>query len=171
MNVSNKIVRISGGLIFVCMLLAASSCGSQKTLVSDEDKEIIREQSKKGNKNLYKEVNAWLGTPYKYGGNTRKGTDCSGFVVSVYQAVYGKKLYRSSYQIYDNNCKPIKKKNLEEGDLVFFSSKKGKRIDHVGIYLKNNKFAHATTRRGVIISDMDETYWYNTFVAAGRVDM
>lgn len=167
-------------VISLCAILAGTSCSSKKSVAYEDDWQISKVQKnreekeknkhKGGNKNLYKEVDSWLGTPYKYGGNTKSGTDCSGFVVSVYSKVYGKKLYRSSYQIYDNNCEPIKKRDLREGDLVFFASKKGRRIDHVGIYLKNNKFAHATNSRGVIISDLDERYWANSFVAAGRVE-
>lgn len=150
-----------------------TSCSSQKKITEIDNTEFtVIENHKKdySNKELYKEVESWLGTPYKYGGQTRNGTDCSGLVVEIYKAVYNKKLYRSSYNIYEKNCMPIKKKELKEGDLVFFiTTKNGKRINHVGLYLKDNKFIHSTTKRGVIITDLSENYYEKHFVAAGRV--
>lgn len=156
--------------------LLETSCSSQKHVANNSSNDINsivinNNTSLKGNsKKLYKEVDAWLGTPYKYGGQSKNGTDCSGLVVELYKAVYNKKLYRSSYEIYEKNCNPIKKKELREGDLVFFiTNKNGKRINHVGLYLKDNKFIHSTTQRGVIITDLLENYYVKHFVAAGRV--
>ena len=72
--------------------------------------------------------------------------------------------------MYDKNCEKISKENLMEGDLVFFkTSKKRQRINHVGLYLKNNKFLHSSVKKGVIISDLTEPYYRNCFVGAGRV--
>ncbi len=125
--------------------------------------------SKDDNRALYKEVDGWIGVPYKYGGNSKRGVDCSGFVGNIYSIVYGVKLQRSSELIFKKNCKKIKKGKLEEGDLVFFKSGKKKKINHVGIYLKDNKFVHASASRGVMVSSLDEDYYKRNFMNAGRV--
>ncbi|MBL0103958.1 MAG: C40 family peptidase [Bacteroidetes bacterium] len=119
------------------------------------------------NPNLYKVVGDWLGTPYKYSGESKNGIDCSGFVCKLYQSVYDRVLAGSAKDIY-KEVAPIKKQELREGDLVFFKIKRG-RISHVGIYLADNKFAHASTQRGVIISDLDEPYYLKYFFKGGRI--
>lgn len=122
------------------------------------------------NKRLYEELRTWLGAPYKYGGKTRKGTDCSGMVMQVYQAVYDKALERNSARQFERNCKEISRKKLREGDLVFFNNGRSHGITHVGIYLRDGKFVHASSSRGVIVSDLSERYWNNHFQCAGRVE-
>ena len=119
---------------------------------------------------LFDELSDWLGVPYKYGGNTKKGVDCSGLVVRVFEKIYDKKLYRSSAMIMDKNCKSVSKKELRTGDLVFFATGGNRRkINHVGIYLKDGKFIHSSSSRGVIISDINESYYERTYVDSGRV--
>ena len=119
------------------------------------------------NPNLYRVVADWLGTPYKYSGESKNGIDCSGFVCKLYSSVYDHVLLGSAKDIY-KLVNPIKKEQLREGDLVFFKIKRG-RISHIGIYLTNNKFAHASTQRGVIISDLNEEYYKKYFYKAGRL--
>lgn len=119
---------------------------------------------------LFEEAAEWIGVPYKYGGNTKKGVDCSGLVVNIYKKVYNKKLYRNSAQILERNCKSISKKKLRTGDLVFFATGSNKkRVNHVGIYLKNGKFIHSSSSKGVIISDMNDSYYIRTYIDSGRV--
>lgn len=120
---------------------------------------------------LYAEAAGWLGAPYRAGGNSRRGVDCSGFVSLVYKKAYGKQLYRSSADILKRNCKKISRSNLQEGDLVFFYTGKGKKKtpNHVGIYLKSGKFVHASTSRGVIVSNLSEPYYLRTWLTGGRV--
>ena len=96
----------------------------------------------------------------------KKGVDCSAFVSFFMSAVYGLNIPRSSKEQYTASAK-IKKKHLAEGDLVFFNTRGG--ISHVGVYLGNNKFVHASTSNGVIISDMDENYFAQRYVGSGRV--
>lgn len=117
---------------------------------------------------LYNEVYTWYKTCYRYGGSGSKGIDCSGFVNMLYEKIYGVKVPRASYLIYEV-CDPLtKKEERREGDFVFFKIRKGK-ISHVGIYLQNNKFAHATTQAGVIISDLDEAYYKKYYYKTGRL--
>lgn len=117
---------------------------------------------------LYLEVYNWYRTCYRFGGSGGKGIDCSGFTNMLYEKVYGVKIPRASYLIYEE-CEPLtKKEEKREGDWVFFKIHK-KRISHVGVYLANNKFAHATTQAGVIISDLNEPYYRKYFYKAGRL--
>lgn len=117
--------------------------------------------------NLYRLIDEWYSTPYKYGGCDKSGVDCSNFTSILYQEIYKKTIKGSSSSIY-NQCVPVSKTELQEGDLVFF--KIGKQtVSHIGIYLQNNKFVHATTQRGVIISDLNEPYYLRYFYAGGRL--
>ncbi|HTN39076.1 MAG TPA: NlpC/P60 family protein [Arachidicoccus sp.] len=117
---------------------------------------------------LFEEVDDWYGTPYSYGGSSKNGIDCSAFSRTLFNEVYNKSLPRTAQQQYDY-CRHIKKNQLEEGDLVFFHTTSGSRITHVGIYLQNGKFVHASTSSGVMISDLDDYYWRKTYRAAGRI--
>lgn len=107
----------------------------------------------------------WLGTPYKYGGSTKKGVDCSGFVLNMYKEVRGKDMPHNAATMYDQG-KKISRDDLREGDLVFFGS--FWKIDHVGIYLNGDRFVHASSSRGVMISPMDDSYWKPRYQGARR---
>ena len=117
---------------------------------------------------LYTEASGWLGTRYRSGGSSKNGTDCSGLASQIYHKVYRIRLPRTSDAQYSNSSKIIKR-NLREGDLVFFSSNRsGKRVAHSGIYLKNGKFIHASSSRGVIVSSLNEEYYRTHWIAGGR---
>lgn len=116
---------------------------------------------------LYYQVYDWVGTRYKYSGANKKGIDCSGFVSEMYKCVYCIELTGGSADIW-KKVTPLEKQELKEGDILFFKIKKD-RISHVGIYLGNNKFAHASVKKGVMINDLDETYYKNTFYKGGRL--
>ena len=128
---------------------------------------IVRFSSQFRDTTLSKEVRMWLGTPYRRGGSSKNGTDCSGFVKNIYKNVYGLDLSHSSRDMYKEVC-PVHKQELAEGDLVFFKTR-GKRISHVGVYIKDNKFVHSSSRNGVIISSLDEKYYKKRYFAGGRV--
>lgn len=124
--------------------------------------------SPSGNLLLYDTIATWLGTPYRYSGSCEKGIDCSGFVNVLYDRVFGKRIgARNSAEIYSSVYK-LDLSELKEGDLVFFRIYR-KRISHVGLFLGNNKFVHASTSKGVIISDLNEPYYRKYFAGAGRL--
>lgn len=97
-----------------------------------------------------------------------QGVDCSGLTCIIYRTVYGILLDRSSENIY-KNCTHISKKHLKEGDLVFFSTGKKQKINHVGIYLKNGYFIHSSTSKGVVISHLKESYYADNWKGGGRL--
>lgn len=140
---------------------------SNRQFYSEHSKKLGYELNGNENQKLIAFISDWLGTPYRYGGHSKNGTDCSGFILMLYREVYGIDLARSSYDIARNSQK-IKKHQLKEGDLVFFKTS-GNSISHVGIYLSNNKFAHASSSRGVTVNDLSENYYMRTFAMAGRI--
>ena len=110
----------------------------------------------------------WYGVPYHYGGNSKEGIDCSAFVSLLLSSVYNvNQLPRISADQY-KATRRVPKKDLKEGDLVFFHTLgKGHRVTHVGVYLYNNRFVHASIA-GVQISDLGEGYYLHHYVGAGR---
>lgn len=118
---------------------------------------------------LVSEARKWLGVPYSYGGNSRKGVDCSGMVVAVYRDAASLKLPRSSADQH-RYCRDISRKDLEAGDLVFFKGSSKGKVSHVGIYIGDNKMIHASSSRGVIVSDLAEKYYISHYHASGRVE-
>lgn len=117
------------------------------------------------NTELLQFIDEWYGTRYRYGGNSRAGIDCSAFTCQLSTAVFGKTLPRTSREQYDQ-CQHIPPGQLQTGDLVFFNTRGG--VSHVGIYLLNNKFVHASTNAGVVISDLSDDYYRKRYLGAGR---
>ena len=117
--------------------------------------------------NLEKYAKEWLGAKYVYGAAGKKKTDCSGYVMQVYKGFYGIPLDHSAQHIYDDGRGySIRRSKLQEGDLVFFGN--FWKISHVGIYLKGNRFIHASTSKGVVITSMDDNYWSSKYKGARR---
>ena len=116
---------------------------------------------------LLKHIDEWYGTRYRYGGTTKSGIDCSAFVQVIYVSAFGTTLPRTAREQY-RGCRIISATEMKTGDLVFFNTTGG--ISHVGIYLQNNKFIHASTSFGVTISDLFDPYYLGRFLGAGRVE-
>jgi len=117
------------------------------------------------NVSLYQNIDDWYGTRYKLGGTTKDGIDCSAFVQTIFLSAFGVTLPRMAKDQY-KVARRISRTELKEGDLLFFDTRGG--VSHVGIYLHNNKFVHASVS-GVTISDMFEPYYVKHFISAGRV--
>ena len=161
--------------LLTSLLVLLTSCGTraphydyrelaQAALRLDMDIEL------KDNHRLYIESAQWIGVPYRTGGTSKRGVDCSGLTSNIYRAVYHKYLERSSDRQRTENCRKVRKGKLEEGDLVFFHNGRDKRrATHVGIYLKDGHFIHASTSQGVIVSQLDEPYYKRCWMQGGRV--
>jgi NlpC/P60 family len=118
------------------------------------------------NTTLYNLIDEWWRTPYRLGGSTKKGIDCSAFVQTLMLGVFAVQMPRTAREQRSMTNK-ISSEELREGDLVFFNTRGG--VSHVGVYLHNNKFVHASTSSGVMISDLNEDYWRRKFLVAGRI--
>lgn len=171
-------VRLTLLMLVIAFLYCLSGCASQKTvtcipyeelsepiipqlvqnedLVQDEDiTEALREY-----------FTSWQGTRYRYGGLSRKGVDCSGFTLLTYREFFKKSLPRTVREQVEEGTK-ISKASLQAGDLVFF--KTGIYQKHVGIYLEDDFFIHASRSNGVMISSLSNRYWQKRFWQAQRL--
>ncbi len=148
---------------------------TKKPAVSSSNSTSLRDEKAAATplvKDVVKNALSYKGTRYKYGGSTRKGMDCSGLIhVSFKEA--GKNVPRTSASLYDAS-RPINFKKVQQGDLLFFATGKNKRkVNHVGLVVKITpseiSFVHASSSRGVMVSTMNEGYWLNAYLSAGRL--
>lgn len=117
---------------------------------------------------IARKANSFLGTPYHYGGTTRAGLDCSGLVCLVFRQAGDMVLPHSSKKLHKLGRK-ISLAQARPGDLLFFSTGIWSGIDHVGVYVGNGRFIHASTKLGVTESSLDDTYYRSRFVEARRL--
>ena len=169
-------------LFFLIIIIVYSSCAprhierrpsprNQKKIVQksfERIKKIEKENRDFRLRKLFYPIKAYIGTSYKFGGDTRRGMDCSGFVYKVFQESFKMKLPHNASQQFSRSTR-ISTSDLRLGDLVFFSINRNGSIGHVGIYLGSNYFAHASTNYGVIVSSLKEKYYQSRYVGAGRV--
>ncbi|MFM8711159.1 MAG: C40 family peptidase [Sphingomonadales bacterium] len=116
---------------------------------------------------LLEQIDPWMGVPYRSGGSSRSGIDCSAFTMQVLDRCCGYKLPRTSRQQHAV-CVPASVESLSSGDLLFYATR-GRGVSHVGIYLGNGKFAHASVSNGVTVSDLSDPYYQKRFISAGRI--
>ena len=116
---------------------------------------------------LLQQIDPWLGVRYRSGGNSVAGIDCSAFTATILSSYRGIQLPRTSREQY-RFCEQVNKSDLQVGDLLFFRTR-GRSISHVGIYLGNDKFVHASSSNGVMVSDRKESYFSARYVGAGRI--
>ena len=119
------------------------------------------------NRDLYKFIESWWGTPYRMGGSTQKGVDCSAFTQTLMSVIYRLQIPRTAREQKAFSA-VVDEDELREGDLVFFNTR-GRGVSHVGIYLMDNQFVHASSSGGVMISNLNDNYWHKRFINAGRV--
>jgi lipoprotein Spr len=159
------------------MLLAVwlMGCGpSRKTVVHPPSSSSIPANENLGlpvpahaNPRLVEAIAGWKGTPYLYGGNSKSGVDCSGLIGQIYPSVYGIRPPRTTAELYAGSVR-VDRSKLQEGDLVFFRIETVK-PGHAGIYLWDSYFLHASTTRGVMVSNLQEAYWCKYFAGGGRL--
>ncbi|WGQ11224.1 NlpC/P60 family protein [Pedobacter gandavensis] len=155
-------------LLFLMVLLVFSACSTRKnTNVNTAAARAAVVMSQLKSKPLYRFINDWTGVRYRLGGLDKRGIDCSGFALLLQKNIYGNELPRRS----SDQAAVIRTKSmgqLKEGDLIFFSFG-GRAVDHVGVYLKDNFFVHASTTRGVIIDDLSMPAYQKAMVKAGSI--
>ncbi|NDV68400.1 C40 family peptidase [Dysgonomonas sp. 25] len=170
-------------LLFFSIVVSLASCRSVQTgnpnlydpvQVSHLSQKLgipLKNTNKDDDKNmkLYAECSLWMGVKYRYGGTTKRGVDCSGLALNIYKNAYGKSIPRSTTDL-SAKVKTISKGSLYAGDLVFFATTNNKKKPtHVGIYLKDGYFIHASTSRGVVVNHLDENYYKKNWLKAGRI--
>ena len=169
--------------LIICSILIFTSCKSKKKALRNSNYQLEKpsnkiavkyseemEVSKRDIKNgkLYDFIDDWEGTKYQYGGLSKSGIDCSGLVFLIYQEVYHKQIPRMTSQ----QVEIIKRKyenQFKEGDLVFFDFD-GKKFSHVGLYLQNGYYVHASTKKGVMIEKLQNPYTYKYFSRGGTIE-
>ncbi len=169
-------------LIIFSGVVILSSCHSRKAAMKGEPGEMVKPQASIAEKysgimgvkereiqngRLYAFIEQWIGTPYKFGGQNKDGIDCSGLTQLLQREVYGIKVPRMTSQ----QISVIKRKyedELKEGDLVFFDFD-GKQFSHVGVYLQNGWFVHASTRKGVMVARLRDNGIYKYFSRGGSI--
>jgi cell wall-associated NlpC family hydrolase len=156
-----KFVKNGG---FRVTLRERKSTGKRKTSAVSDVSSIFADVS--GLEELRQYYQDWRGTRYRAGGSSHAGVDCSGFTVLAFRDVYGIKLPRTAREQAMRGL-PVDRDSLLPGDLVFFKRQRGG--DHVGIYLGNGKFMHASSHQGVAISSMYNIYWRNKFWKGSRL--
>ena len=116
---------------------------------------------------MMREISKYMGVPYQHGGASMQGIDCSAYTTAVYDKSVGKKLPRSAHDQYTMG-KPVPFRDLKFGDLIFFNTT-GQPASHVGIYLGDDLFAHASVSLGVTISSLQSSYYEKRYEGARRI--
>lgn len=145
----------------------ASSTGATLSGVSSASQALAAIRTAGDDKALFEVLTTWMGVPYKYGGTTRSGVDCSAFVGAVYKERYKVTLHRTANDM-QQDVTFVGRNQLQQGDILFFTNSNGK-VAHVGLYLKDATFVHASTSSGVILSRFDTGYWSKRLYRCGRV--
>lgn len=120
-------------------------------------------------KRIMKEIVSWVGTRYHFGGTSRQGVDCSSFMQHLYENAAALRLPRTAREQYTIGERIGDKKELKFGDLIFFNTRRGVYASHVGVYLGDNLFAHASSRYGVTLSSLESSYYSQRFIGGSRL--
>ena len=123
-----------------------------------------------GREKMMMEIIKYMNTPYKFGGESKNGIDCSAFTQAIYNSC-NIHLLRSAREQYTQGISIDNKNELKFGDLVFFNTRKSVRPGHVGIYIGDNLFVHASSSNGVIVTPLNSEYYLERFMGARRIDL
>lgn len=156
-------------MLGLVLIIGLDSCASRRPAVKTTAAaaKMADAMSNLKSKQLYRFITDWTGVKYKLGGLDKSGIDCSGFALLLEKDIYGWSLPRRSR----DQAETIREKDqdqLKEGDLIFFSFG-GREVDHVGVYLNNNYFVHASTTRGVVVDDLALPAYQKAMVKAGSL--
>lgn len=159
--------RVLIWIVSLCCLFDIGGCASSPPKQYPRHRNKIVVQRPVDQDRLSKAIAYWMGTPHKLGGTSKEGIDCSALVQRIYLSVYGIKLPRSTKEQMKIG-RAIPKRKLTRGDLVFFKTGFSKR--HVGIYIGDGRFVHTSSKRGVMISQLNSLYWKKCYQHARRVN-
>src|SRR5690606_28923205 len=170
-----KTKKLVAAMLFIgfCLVSQAQSTHNSKSVPDQENlaKEYFSQTmgvaiNATTSTKLYQFVYDWLGTPYRLGGSSKKDIDCSKFSLALYENVFNTTIgYNRRNQF--ANVTHIVKNEQQPGDLVFFKIR-SRQITHVGVYLGDDKFAHASSSKGVMESNLNEAYWKRYYYKGGR---
>ncbi len=148
-------------VLIACIAVYLSACSSVPAgdRIDMADHAQVRSQ-------LLEQLSEWEGVPYRYGGLTKGGIDCSGFIYLTFAEEFGIRLPRTT-QSQALKGKVIEQEDLRPGDLVFFQTGYNQR--HIGIYVGKKQFIHTSSSRGVMLSRLDNPYWQSAYWHARRV--
>ena len=159
-SLETKVYRKDETILSPAEIERAKTIQFKYALLLDTEVELLK------NMNLLQIIDEWMGVRYRLGGTNKAGVDCSALMQTFFTALYGISLPRTAKEQY-NLSRKVSRTDLREGDLVFFNTTGG--ISHVGMYLQNNRFIHASSA-GVTISDLFDDYWMRRFIGVGRID-
>lgn len=174
MTSNNHNLKLSLLISAVMTLMSLTSCHTSRhanPLPEREDKTVLHTgDGNSTRRHIVEEAMTWVGTPYRTAGMDKgEGTDCSGMVMRVYEKATGMKLPRNSGKQAEF-CKRIEAEDVRFGDLVFFATGKDRqKVSHVGILVDDSHFVHASSSKGVVVSDITSPYYRRTFLMFGRV--
>ena len=137
----------------------------------NSDHDVLSSDNGTSKENVLMEIIKYLNTPYKYGGNSKDGIDCSAFTQTIYKNTLAINLERSARLQYKQGIEISDIEDLKFGDLIFFNTRRRVRPGHVGIYIGEHLFAHASSKKGVTISSIDHSYYKNRFMGGRRMKM
>ena len=160
------------GLLAVVIITVFSGCSTRSSSVALKPTTITKTTAVDLNnptlvkQRLYRQYREWKGVDYHMGGVSKSGIDCSGFTYVTFRSKLGVELPRTTAQQVQEGT-PVSQSELKPGDLVFFKTRW--KVRHVGIFLENKKFLHASTSKGVMISSLDNVYWKSKYWQAKRI--
>lgn len=173
MNLLKRIATIIGASSFLILTSCAEAPSHNTSLITKSKNMKIVQKNKKRkildnskiSEKIMIEYQKWQGTPYQYGGLNKKGVDCSGLVQNIFNHSFNYSLPRTTTDQIKIGSR-VYKKSLEPGDLVFFQM--NKKTKHVGIYVKEGMFMHASLSKGVMLSSLENEYWKKRYKESRR---